>query len=120
MTTITIEGIARVCHEANRGLQRAWPSAGIAPAPPWEACGEEMRDSAIAGVQGVLDGRTPEESHEGWLAFKREHGWVYGPVKSATDKTHPCMVPYDDLPPQDRIKDHLFNAVVNTLAPWLT
>ena len=55
---------------------------------------------------------TPEESHENWRKVKDAEGWVYGPVKDAEAKTHPCMVPYEELPSAQIIKDHLFQAVV--------
>jgi hypothetical protein len=45
---------------------------------------------------------------------------VYGEVKDAEKKTHPCIVPYKDLPPEQQAKDHLFKAVVSALAPLLT
>jgi hypothetical protein len=41
---------------------------------------------------------------------------VYGEVKDAVAKTHPCMVPYDDLPEFQRKKDALFLAIVRVLA----
>ena len=50
--------------------------------------------------------------HEAWLSDKVREGWKLGPVKDATKKEHPCMVPYKDLPLEQRIKDHLFKAVV--------
>ena len=60
-------------------------------------------------------GLTPEESHNGWLAHKEKEGWVYGTIKDAVAKTHPCMVPYSQLPPEQRIKDHLFSTVVREM-----
>lgn len=105
------EQIARICHEVNRAYcatlgdtsQVAW-----ADAPQWQ------KDSAIAGVQAILDNpdTTPEQSHEVWLAQKRADGWTYGPVKDAVKKEHPCFVPYAELPLEQQGKDHLFGAVV--------
>lgn len=57
----------------------------------------------------------PEDSHNSWLAEKESGGWVYGPEKDEGAKTHPCMVPYDDLPVEQRRKDALFLAVARTL-----
>ncbi len=71
--------------------------------------------SAVEGVSGVLTGNTPAESHAGWCEFKYNHGWVYGPTKDETLKQHPCLVPYDELPPSQRLKDHLFVAIVRAL-----
>lgn len=41
---------------------------------------------------------------------------VYGEVKDGEAKTHPCLVPYEQLPPAQRLKDDLFAAIVRTLA----
>lgn len=112
---LIVEDIARICHEANRALQAVQADPGIAVAPPWDDCGAEMQASVIDGVQGVLNGNTPEESHQSWINFKEAHGWVYGEVKDEVAKTHPCLVPYDQLPPSQQIKDGLFSAIVTAL-----
>lgn len=44
-------------------------------------------------------------SHENWMKYKAEEGWKYGPVKDPEKKEHPCMVPYNDLPEDQKIKD---------------
>jgi hypothetical protein len=63
---------------------------------------------------------TPEASHESWMAEKVAAGWVYGPTKDPVAKTHPCIVAYSELPPEQRAKDHLFGAIVRSLAPFVT
>lgn len=107
--------IARVCHEANRALQIEQADPTISVSPSWDDLDAETRDSAIDGVQGVLDGNTPEESHEQWCLFKLKHGWTLGPVKDEVHKRHPLLVPYAELPKSQRIKDKLFVAIVNVL-----
>lgn len=109
----TPEQIARVAHEANRVLQII--EEDPAPSLSWNFASEEQRASVVDGVKAALAGNTPEESHENWIAFKVKHGWTYGPVKDEFEKTHPCMVPYDQLPANQQIKDHLFSAIVRTL-----
>jgi hypothetical protein len=46
-------------------------------------------------------------------------GWKYGPVKDPEKKEHPCFVPYDRLPTEQKAKDYIFGAVVKSLAPIL-
>ena len=58
-------------------------------------------------------------SHEEWMRDKVERGWVPGPVKDADRKEHPCIVPFNQLPMEQRAKDTLFRAVVHALAPLL-
>lgn len=55
---------------------------------------------------------SPSASHDSWLKEKREQGWKYGPVKDADKKEHPCFVPYDELPVEQRTKDYIFSAIV--------
>lgn len=108
--------IARVVHEANRALQIEQADPSIPVSIGWDALDQETRDSATQGVEGVLAGNTPEESHQGWMDFKLDHGWVKGPVKDELTKQHPLLVPYEELPESQQVKDHLFVAIVKTLA----
>jgi hypothetical protein len=50
------------------------------------------------------------------MAEKHADGWVYGPTKNATTKEHPCLVPYAEMPPPQRIKDDLFRDTVNAMS----
>lgn len=110
---VTVEQIARVCHEANRG----WCEAnGDTSQVPWADAPEWQRESAIKGVALALAGATSEELHLGWCQEKLDAGWRYGPVKDAEAKTHPCLLSYADLPEEQRRKDALFGAIVDALA----
>lgn len=112
------EAIAKVCHEANRAYCSA---IGDDSQLPWESAPEWARASAIKGVEFTLANplANPIDSHESWLKEKRETGWKYGPVKDPEKKEHPCFVAYDELPSAQRAKDHLFQATVKALAPFL-
>lgn len=105
--------IAQVCHEANRALQAL--HGDPAPSPAWGDAPDWQRDSAVEGVEHALNGASPEELHESWCDVKRRDGWVYGPVKDADAKTHPCLVAYDLLPVEQKVKDHLFAGIVSAL-----
>jgi len=108
MNEIQIEATARATHEANR----AWCLAhGDTTQLSWDEAPEWQRTSAINGVRGVLAGNGPEQSHESWLAEKAATGWKYGPVKDPEKKEHPCFVSYAELPPEQKMKDHIFIGV---------
>lgn len=108
----TTEQIARVCHEANRALQII---NGDVVNPGWDELDEDMRQGAIHGVRVVQEGNDPQELHRQWAMVREAQGWVYGPVKDPEKKTHPDLVPYDQLPPDQKIKDHLFHGIVTAL-----
>ncbi|WP_261665431.1 RyR domain-containing protein [Deinococcus sp. Marseille-Q6407] len=105
--------LAHIAHEANRAYCRA---TGDDSQPAWDDAPDWQRASALKGIEGALSGNTPQQSHESWLAEKEATGWVYGEVKDPEAKTHPCMVPYDQLPPEQQLKDHLYLSVVKAAA----
>lgn len=112
---VTPAQIARIAHEANRAL---CVSVGDNTQPPWEWAPKWQKESAIKGVLMHLKypGTTPEQTHEAWMQEKKEAGWSYGSMKNPDKKEHPCMVPFDQLPLEQKIKDVLFAGVVATLA----
>ena len=111
---VKIERIAKICHEANRGYCEA---LGDHSQLAWEDAPQWQRDSAVAGVEFICDnpGAKPSASHESWLAQKQADGWKYGVVKDAEKKEHPCFVPYDKLPVEQKAKDYIFGAVVRAM-----
>ena len=115
--TLTIEDVARACHEANKAL---CDGIGDNSQQHWNEAAKWQQESAVKGVQFRLENpdAKPSSQHEAWLRTKRADGWVYGEVKDAAAKTHPCMVPYDQLPVEQKAKDALFVAVVDSLK-WM-
>ena len=116
LTERYIERCAEFAHEVNRLFCRL---TGDYSQPDWLGAPSWQRESARKGVAGALAGNTPEESHAGWLEEKTRTGWKYGPVKDPDRKEHPCMVPYAQLPPAQRVKDALFLASVRAMAEAL-
>lgn len=113
MTNEQIDTIARACHEANR----AWCLAhGDASQKSYDDAEEWQRESARRGIGVAIGGATPEEQHVAWMNDKIADGWVYGEVKDTAAKTHPCLVPYPDLPWEQRAKDRIYIAVVRAFA----
>lgn len=107
-----IETLAKICHEANKAYCE---SMGDTSQQPWDKAPDWQKESARNGVRFHLAShREPFESHESWMREKKASGWTHGPVKDETKKTHPCMVPYKDLPLEQRMKDFLFGGIVNS------
>ncbi len=117
ITEDQIEAVAHATHEANRAYCVA---VGDTSQPSWSDAPEWQRSSAVNGVKGVLSGNTPEQSHESWLKEKRDTGWEYGPVKDPETKQHPCFVPYAELPPEQKAKDHVFVGVARAMIAAFT
>lgn len=111
---MTNEHIAQVCHEANRAYCEV---IGDNSQKPWGEAEQWQRASAIRGVEFKLNNLEAPASaqHEAWLRDKVGDGWKYGPLKDPAKKEHPCIVPYGNLPLQQRAKDALFIAVVESL-----
>lgn len=105
---IAVESAARACHEALRAYSLA---LGDTSHLPWDESTEEMRRLCRQGVEGVVRGDGPSSSHEKWRQGKQAAGWVYGTEKDEGRKTHPCLVPYDDLPLMQQRKDQIFVSV---------
>lgn len=110
-----VTSIAQVCHEANRAYCR---SIGDSSQPGWDEAPDWQRQSAENGVRFHLlnPGAAPSHSHEEWLKEKEANGWKYGPKKDPEKKEHPCFVPYEQLPEEQKRKDVLFIAVVRALS----
>lgn len=115
MNAPDVDRIARVCHEANRGWCEA---TGDFSQRPWGEAELWQRDSAIKGVLYALEHPDAPDSaqHDAWMADKFATGWVYGPTKDAATKTHPCLVPFEQLPMEQQAKDRIFRAIVKALA----
>jgi len=107
-----IEQIAMVAHEVNRAYCQA---LGDMSQPVWKDAPEWQKSSAVNSVRfhTANPSAGPEHSHNEWLKEKIEKGWKYGTEKNAETKEHPCCVPYEKLPVEQKAKDYLFRGVVH-------
>lgn len=110
--------IARVAHMINDAYRAA---TGETPRGPFEQQSDDMKQGAILGVvQHLMNehGISPRVAHDLWMENKLKNGWRFGDVFNAETKEHNCLLPYDCLPESQRVKDHLFSAVVEALRDW--
>jgi len=109
---VSNEEIAELCHEVNKAYcemlgdnsQLSWKEA-----PQWQ------RESALNGVEFHLANplASASASHDSWMKEKIEAGWVYGTEKDPEKKTHHCIVPFEELPHEQQMKDYLFKSIVS-------
>jgi hypothetical protein len=109
-----IETIARTCHQANKVWCEAHDDYSQ---KDWGVAEQWQKTSAFNGVKFRLENPDAPASamHDSWSAEKLADGWVYGEVKDVEKKTHPCLVPFEELPSFQQKKDKLFSAIVDAL-----
>jgi len=51
--------------------------------------------------------------HEVWAQTRIAQGWKYGPERNDGEKRHPMLIPYEELPEDEKVYDR--NTSVETL-----
>ncbi|MBL7772555.1 MAG: hypothetical protein JNM95_06835 [Chitinophagaceae bacterium] len=110
----SVEHIAKVCHQAMKAFCETQQDYGL---PDWEEAEDWQHVSTIEGVTHRL--AHPEQGfnaqHIQWMEEKVKQGWTFGLEKDADKKTHPCLVPFEELPLFQQQKDKLFCMIVDAL-----
>ena len=60
-----------------------------------------------------LSERIAENVHEVWAKARIDEGWTYGEKRDDIHKKHPCLMPYDELPEEEKEYDR--NTAMNTI-----
>lgn len=55
----------------------------------------------------ALKEKMAENVHEIWAQARMQQGWTYGPERNDTLKQHPCLVPYQLLPDEEKEYDRM-------------
>lgn len=107
------EDISKWIYEATR-KEAEWSQRPIVP-EPWGERDIKFRDQFVSIIDKYLDLKvlpTPEEAHDSWMQSYFNMGWTYGEKRDTTLKTHPDLLPFDDLSQAERDKDAIFLAFV--------
>ena len=106
--------IAMICHSICAAYCQ---SLGDDSQVEWDDTPETHKQSLIAGVEMHIANpqATPEQSHESWYQQKEAEGWTYGEFKDLEKKEHPCFLPYEELPLEQKAKDYLFRSTVHLM-----
>ena len=89
---------------------------------PWLERNTEFQEQFVTTVNDICTVnivKTAEELHSDWVIAYEKMGWVYGPVRSTEHKTHPDMVPYNELPTLERDKDDVFVGLCLIARQWI-
>lgn len=70
---------------------------GIKPLSDWEAANFQFSSDEIELMAKV--------EHQHWLEERERNGWRYAPDENLSRKTHPDILPWDQLPEQAKEKD---------------
>ena len=78
----------------------------IAPLTDWKAADLVFNTNEAEGVDEIEAMARME--HELWCQGMLADDWQYGTVRSKEQKTHPDLVPWDDLPEEEKEKNKKF------------
>src|SRR3712207_2502744 len=89
--------IARVVHESVRAINQAHGDDSL---QSWDEAEEWQRQSTLDAVKAIASDPdlTSEGEHARWMEDKIAQGWKYGPVRHDSNKIHPLLIPYEQLP----------------------
>lgn len=48
-----------------------------------------------------------KNTHDNWAKERISNGWRYGPIRDDYNKEHPCLVPYEQLPEDEKDYDRI-------------
>lgn len=107
-----VEDIARIVVNTNADYSNALGEQ-IAY---WDETSTEVKNSIIRGVISALRyDPTPEQNHQNFLDDRMKDGWTYGPEKNVELKQHPDLLPFEQLPTDQKAKNFIFLSLVKSL-----
>ena len=65
----------------------------------------DTTDVKLPEELGQLIEQMSKNVHEVWAETRISQGWTYGEQRNDEFKTHPCLVPYEELPEEEKEYD---------------
>ena len=65
----------------------------------------DTKDIKLSDELLELTEKIAENVHENWAVGRIAEGWTYGNVRDDAKKTTPCLVPYSQLPENEKEYD---------------
>ena len=105
---ITFEHYLKVCQSLHL-LTSIFPRPDGTQPLEWEELSLSEREFAVKAFTEIMEGdfQGPEDLHNLWMRIKVESGWTLGEF-NFENKTHPCIIPYEDLIPSEKAKDEFW------------
>lgn len=67
----------------------------------------DISDQTLPEELLELTERIAENAHDFWALGRIREGWTYGPKRDDSLKTHPDLIPYDELPEGEKEYDRI-------------
>lgn len=106
-------------YEAAR-LQAIAANAPIIP-ERWHQRDEAFRSQFLGVIEMMMGPNrklSPAELHADWVRAYEVMGWSYGETRNVEAKTHPDMVPFEELGLVEKAKDAVFVALCEIARRW--
>jgi RyR domain len=85
------------------------PDQGYIPHPV------DTSNISLAGLKPLLEDLA-RNAHEIWAQKRLQDGWTYGAQRDDVKRTHPSLVPYEQLPESEKEYDRvLVNETLKTI-----
>lgn len=65
----------------------------------------DTTDIELPAALNQLVEQMAKNVHEVWAQTRIAQGWSYGAKRDDAKKTHPCLVPYEELPEEEKVYD---------------
>lgn len=79
---------------------------------------QPQKENLLEGIDMLVadSDAGPDARHAALVAKLAEDGWVYGDALDEASKTHPLLLPFEELPEAERVKEYLLHAVVRSMS----
>ena len=84
---------------------------GEAPIASSNFTAEDRQRRIKAMKECAARSTSDQERHDSWMKMHVDSGWVYGPEFNSELKTHPNLMPWNDLPAAVKSKARIFDIV---------
>ena len=69
----------------------------------------DTTDVELPGELEQLVEQMSKNVHDVWAETRIKQGWKYGERRNDELKTHPCLVPYEELPEEEKEYDSIIS-----------